>query len=452
MNNEKSRALADTCPASLFRYLAVSQVLAKIAAGEAVDTAVKEVAAFPHRTLDGLDRRVSERTLYRWLAAHRERGLSGLEPVRRPRDCSGNVLPDELIAFAVAQKAEDPHASIPDIIQRAAELGILSPAQWVDRTTVYRVLKRMGVAVGVRKSVSSRDVRRFAYPHRLQMVLADGKHFRAGATRARRVALFFLDDATRRGLDVVVGTAESSALFLRGLHGVARQFGFATIFYLDHGPGFIARDTIDVIAAMRCLLIHGTVAYPQGHGKIERFNRTVTEKVLRTLDRCPEVDPDCGALTLRLRYWLSETYNHTPHEALDGETPLARFQRDPAPLRFAENEEDLARRFVVYLERRVSADHVVSVDGVGYEMPAGSAGARVVLHRQVLDNTLRVLHQGRLIQLCPVDLAANAEHRRAARTSTPQPVEHPLPPSAADLAHRRAFGCVLDDDGGFSLP
>jgi hypothetical protein len=39
----------------------------------------------------------------------------------------------------------------------------------------------------------------------MQMVLCDGKHFRAGAARLRRVALFFLDDATRMGLHVVVG-------------------------------------------------------------------------------------------------------------------------------------------------------------------------------------------------------------------------------------------------------
>jgi len=48
------------------------------------------------------------------------------------------------------------------------------------------------------------DQRRFAYPHRMMMVLADGKHFRAGPARKRVVAPFFLDDASRFGLGVVV--------------------------------------------------------------------------------------------------------------------------------------------------------------------------------------------------------------------------------------------------------
>lgn len=49
----------------------------------------------------------------------------------------------------------------------------------------------------------------------------------------KRVAVFLLDDATRFGLGVVVGTVESAALFLRGL----RRFAFMDILFLDRGPG-----------------------------------------------------------------------------------------------------------------------------------------------------------------------------------------------------------------------
>ena len=76
-----------------------------------------------------------------------------------------------------------------------------------------------------------------AMPSACSVWLADGKHFRAGAARLRRVALFFLDDATRYGLEVLVGTAESSALFLRGLHEVVMHHGVADLYYLDKGPG-----------------------------------------------------------------------------------------------------------------------------------------------------------------------------------------------------------------------
>jgi transposase InsO family protein len=195
-------------------------------------------------------------------------------------------------------------------------MGVVGSGARICRQTVYRVLRRMGVAVARRKKQRDRDTRRFAYPHRLEMVLCDGKHFRAGAGRLRRVALFYLDDATRLGLNVVVGTSETRALFLRGLYETVRRHGRMLALYVDHGPGFIANDSAAVCARLEVALVLGESSYPEAHGKIERFNQTAKRSLLRNLDRRPDIDPDCRALELRLRHWLFEIYNHTPHESL----------------------------------------------------------------------------------------------------------------------------------------
>lgn len=437
-------------PEAVFRYAMVSQVLLGVHQGGSRSKAVSEVARREQMTLDGRPRRVSESTLHRWVAAYEADGLAGLDPVPRPKCSSSQVLPPRLLDFAAEQKKLDVCVSIPEILKRARELGILRERDRTDRTTVYRALKRAGVSVRRRKSAPPADVRRWAMAHRMQMALSDGKHFRAGVERLRRVALFFLDDATRYGLDVVVGTSENTVLFLRGVHAVTEQYGLASAFYLDGGPGFISHETVEVVAKLGALLIHGTARYPEGHGKIERFNRTVKAAVLRGLDRRPDVDPDCGALTLRLRHWLKKTYNHTPHESLGNQTPFRRFHDDTAPLRYPESRDDLQRRFVIYLERTVSTDHVVSVDSVLYEMPRGYAEQRVVLHRRVLSDSMHFLHQGRLIQLHPVDLTHNAHSRRGTPADSEE-VAHPLPPSAADLAFNRDFRPVVGPDGGFSI-
>jgi transposase InsO family protein len=88
------------------------------------------------------------------------------------------------------------------------------------------------------------------------------------------------------------------------------------ILYLDHGPGFIATAVAEVCRRLEIALIHGESRYPEGHGKIERFNRTVQSAVLRALDGRPDVDPACKALEVRLRHWLRQVYNHEPHESL----------------------------------------------------------------------------------------------------------------------------------------
>jgi transposase InsO family protein len=322
----------------------------------------------------------------------------------------------------------------------------------VDRTTVYRVLKRMGEGVGRRRTADpERDTRRFAYPHRMQMVLCDGKNFRAGITRARRVALFFLDDASRYGLDASVGTSESAEFFLPALYEKTRRYGIADIYYLDQGPGFIAQDTFEIMRRLGALLIHGEAAYPEGHGKIEKFNQTAKHDLLRGYDGRADIDPDPKALTLRLRHYLREVYNHRPHESLSGATPFERFHSDERGLRMPSSEEELRRRFVIHIQRRVTPDHTVSVDSLDYEVPRGHAGEKVIVYRRLLEKSLAIMHEGRLVELHPVDLHANARSPRARppRQDDPRP---PLPKSAADLAFERDFSPVVDPDGGCSAP
>ena len=440
-------------PEVLFRYRLVCEVDSRVLRGEDRADAVHDVVAQDQHDLRGNLRHVSERTLYRWLARYTEYGFTGLVPARRKRVDGSLVLKDTLLEFLRTQKTLDPQASIPELIRRARETGVLRPNDPVDRTSVYRALKRMGIYVGRRKRRRpERDTRRFQYPHRMQMLLCDGKHFRAGAARARRVALFFLDDASRYGLDVVVGTSESASLFLGVLYNKTRRYGIADIYYLDQGPGFIATDTFEVVRKLGALLIHGETAYPEGHGKIEKFNQTAKHDVLRGYDGRADIDPDPQALSLRLQHYLREVYNHRPHESLGGDTPYERFNADERPLRMPQSDDELRSRFVLHIKRTVTADHTVSVDSVAYEIPTGHAGEKLLVHRRLLDNTYAVLHQGRLVDIHPVDLHANARARRA-RGRDPQPeAAHPLPPSAADLAFERDFSPVVSPDGGLPDP
>ena len=440
--------MADPKSQALFRFSIVSQVLARMHRGERRAQAVRTVADGWHHPIDGAPRRVGERSIYRWLKGWEDQGWAGLDAASdaAPRAA---VLPTKLVEFLARARDDDEHASIPELIRRARECGIVGPNDAICRTTVYRTLRRRGISVARRKRASERDARRFAYPHRMDMVLSDGKHFRAGVARQKRLAMFFLDDATRAGLHVVVGTSETAALFQRGLFECISRFGFMTVIYLDHGPGFIALDTAAVIKSLEILLIHGETAYPEGHGKIERFHLTAIGDVLRNLDGRADVDPDCRALELRLQHYLAEQYGHRGHESLQQETPWQRFHRDAKPLRFPESVDKLRAHFEVWIERRVSPDGIVSISSVFYELPRGYAGQRVTLHRRLLDGTIGFLHQGRLIELQPVDLQANA-HSRRARAKSPAPDPRPTPPpSAADLAYLREFGPIVEDDGGF---
>lgn len=318
-------------PEALFRCYVVMLVLGRELLGDTRPEAIARALDEPHRTPNGLLRVVSRRTLYRWLRAHESGGPAALEPTSRTVACK--ALPESFVEFLRVQKKDDPFVSVPEVIRRARESGTLRADDLIDRVTVYRAAKRLDLPLTSRVAKRYSDMRRFAYPHRMRMVLVDGKHFRAGVGRLKRVALFFIDDCSRRVLAVVVGPSESTRLTLRGLLLVIRHFGLMDILYFDHGPGFDSGDTHAVCRKLGVFFIHGRKRYPEGHGKIEAFNKTAHHDVLRGLLR-PEVDADYGSLELRLRHYIEHQYSPRVHESLEGLSPLQRWDRDDRPLRF----------------------------------------------------------------------------------------------------------------------
>jgi putative transposase len=445
-NHPQEQAQTD----ALFRYQVVSQVLTRKHKGELRSEAISAVASILQITVNGQLRSVSERSIYRWLAAYENKGFDGL--LSGPRKTSVSyVLPEQLLDFFKEQKEDDPRASIPELIRRAKKLKYISPDECVNRTTVWRSLRRMGFNTSRRKyPKKQRDSRRFAYPHRMDMVLCDGKHFRAGPNRLKRVALFFIDDSTRMILGVVVGTAESANLFLHGLHQVVKNYGLMSTIFLDNGPGFIAHDSINILKNLNILCIHGTRAYPEGHGKIERFNQTAQEQVLRHLAGNIEVDPVCSSLDLRLRHYITNQYNQTAHESLKAETPWNRFNNDTRPLRFVENINTVDKFFILHERRKVSKDNIISLNSIHYEMPKGYAGTKVVIRRNTLDNTLTFIDRGKLKNLAPVDLVGNARAIRACGKKNKQESSAKHTKSSADIAFSQELKPIVAPDGGFN--
>jgi len=437
-------------PQALFRYQVISAVQARVLAGIGLSQAVRDVIALPHPDARGQLRKVSERSLYRWLDAYEREGIEGLEPELRTRIADSAVLPGELLDFLRTEKQADPEASVSELIRRARLRGILAEDEPVSRVSVWRACSRMGLPLQRVRRPVDQDMHAWAYPHRMLMVLADGKHFRVGVHRLRRVALHFIDDATRYGLAAAVDTSENTELFLRGLHQTISRGGLMSALYLDRGPGFISDDTQQVVARLGIKLIHGTAAYPQGHGKVERFHWTVYQQHLRGLDRNPEVDPTPSALQLRLSHWLYEVYNHNPHESLDQQSPYECWHSDPRQLNFPRDRQWLDAQFLLTMERRVSDDNLIAYQGIDYELPRGYAGRRIDITRHLLDGALSIMHQGRRIFLHPVDTTANAYARRARKASAP-PAEPARPPqTAAALAFQADFQPLVDDEGNYT--
>lgn len=129
------------------------------------------------------------------------------------------------------------------------------------------------------------------------------------------------------------------------------------------------------------------------------------------------------------------------------ETPWERWSRDARPLQHV-TEDELSRAFVTYLERTVTNDRLVSIEGLSYELPreAGRAGEKILVTHRLLDGTHHVVSGERLVRIHPVDLAANARSPRA-RPGPSDETKAPPEKTAADLSFERDLGPVIDPDG-----
>jgi putative transposase len=414
------------------RFAAVSQVLAKVAAGMTFSRAIRAVAKLDLRGLDGRRMHTSVRTLQRWMAAYQAGGIEALKPASRLSSRPSTVLSEDFLNFLVRTKTGDPDASIPEVIRQAKFEGIVGEGDGVSRVSVWRAACRLNLPIFATKGGDGADdKRRFAYQHRMQMVLADGKYFRVGGNNRKRVVVTFLDDATRFALGAIVGKSESAALFLRGIWKVVRRWGLIETFFLDNGSGFIARDVALVASRLGIGIIHGTEGYPEGHGKIERYHQTLWNDLLRAFPGNIGISSELESLEFRIEHYLQHEYNRRIHESLSGLSPEQRFLSDMLPLKAVDKPEQARQLFNITKIRKVSRDNVVMVGRVPYEMPKGYAGKRVEIHHHLLDRTVSIIHEGRLIELHRVDLVLNARTRRA--TTKVDDVIKPRPSTTAAM-------------------
>lgn len=138
------------------------------------------------------------------------------------------------------------------------------------------------------------------------------------------------------------------------------------------------------------------------------------------------------------------------------ETPWERWSRDTRQVR-ALSSEELEEAFVLFLQRSASHDGLVPIDSVDYELPPalkprGRKKEPVQIQHWLLTDTYHVVVEGRLVQLHPVDLEANARAPRARGVAEHDDPDRPPSRSAASLAFDRDLGAVTDPEGGFTDP
>jgi hypothetical protein len=181
-----------------FRYRVIADAIE--AEQEAITPALREAAEQAHPDPRGQVVRVSERTLWRWLAAYREGGLTALMPATPKTAGTCRGIPPEILEAAMALRRENhrrPTKTILDILvrQKRIEKGTIA------RSTLDRYLDRAGLSRRRLHGLGEKTFTRIETAAPFELVVGDfhhGPYVRAAAEELRRAILCaFIDPYSR---------------------------------------------------------------------------------------------------------------------------------------------------------------------------------------------------------------------------------------------------------------
>ena len=363
---------------ALLRYQAISAYIALDPPRGRRRQVLQELAQKSWSLPDGRTVSFAADTLKTWVRRYRQGGLGALEDAPRPQP-GVQILDPEQIAMLVRLKQEVPARSLDRIIRIAEQTGQV-PHGVVRRSTLHRVLRAHGVSGRPKSAATTTDLDRFeaAAPNDLWQsdMLAGpwlpdpqrpGKH--------RRAWLYaFLDDHSRcllAGRFAFKGSLPALELVFREAmrrHGVPRRV------YYDNGAVYRSHHMRQVVGHLG---IHGMVFTqpyrPEGHGKIEAFNRFCTSAFIAEVKASAITTPD--ELNAAFRAWVDLEYNQRVHGETN-EPPLARWRAGAHAVRHVD-EGALRAAFLWSTERKAERTGILSLDGTRYQVRAALAGKKV---------------------------------------------------------------------------
>jgi transposase InsO family protein len=267
---------------------------------------------------------ISRKTGYKWLARHA--GAASVVELadrsRRPHH-SPTRTPEALTQriMAVRQAFGWGGAKLAAVL--AAEQLTVS-ARTIDRIIAREGLTRADVA-------PTAAPRRFARaaPNELWQMDAKG-HYPLGAGR-RCHPLSIVDDHSRFAVGLVALATLHAAPVQAALVACFERYGVPEAMLMDHGTPWWATSNTAGLSTLSVFLInqhirllHGRVRHPQTQGKVERFHRTLGERL-----RWWGVPTDLVGFAAALAAFRDEYNEVRPHAALGQEPPARHFHRSP---------------------------------------------------------------------------------------------------------------------------
>ena len=370
MKSEKQQEIA------LMRYGAIAPLIAGLDENYPSKTAFyTEISAKGLVGPDGRVHHYAPATIEKWYLDYQNHGFDALVPKGRSDAGMSRKLDDELQERIRYFKMNYPRMSAAAIYRQLRADGSIINGQ-VSESTVCRFVNQIQNEL---RQTPNRDMRRYERPHINEVWCGDssvGPRFTDADGKKHRIYIIALiDDASRfiTGIDIFYN--DTFVNLMSVMKSAASKYGRPKVLNFDNGKSYKNKQMELLAARIGTTLSYCQPYTPTGKAKIERWFRTMKDQWMAGLDMRDfhSLDELRGSL-----HAYVQKYNQSPHSSLQGMSPQDRFFSEPEQIRRLSSDE-IEKDFLLEIERRVSADCVIVIDQIEYEVDCRFARQRIRL-------------------------------------------------------------------------
>lgn len=370
MKQEKQQEVA------LMRYAAIAPLIAGL------DENYKNKTAFyleaSEKGILGPDAKIhhyAPSTIERWYLDYHKHGFDALVPKGRADAGMSRKLDDDLKERIRYFKINYPRMSASAIYRQLKSDGSIISGQ-ISESTICRFVNQLQHEL---HQTPNRDMRRYERPHINEVWCGDssvGPRLTDKDGKKHRVFIIaLLDDASRFIVGIDVFYNDNFINLMSVMKSAVAKYGRPKVLNFDNGKSYKNKQMELLAARIGTTLSYCQPYTPTGKAKIERWFRTMKDQWMAGLDMQDfhSLDELRGSL-----HSYVQKYNQAPHSSLHGKSPQDRFFSEPEQIRRIPDEK-IDKNFLLEIERRVSADSVIVIDQIEYEVDYRFAKQRIRL-------------------------------------------------------------------------
>lgn len=404
MEQEKKQQIA------LMRYAAIAPLITGTQDNfNSLSAYFRDASAKGSLMPDGTIHHYAPETYEKWYYMYKKDGFDALIPTGRS-DCGKSRKIDEDLKVQISYlKKNYPRMSASAIHKQLQDNGAIHSGQ-VSESTVCRFINQLSLQ---EKLTTNQDMRRYERPHINEVWCGDssvGPYLKTPDGKKHRVyVIALIDDASRFVLGADVFFNDNFVNLMSVMKSAVSKYGKPMVFNFDNGSSYRNKQ-MELLAARIGSVVNYCKPYtPVQKAKIERWFRTLKDQWMASLDM--RDFHSLEELRGSLRTYIN-TYNQNPHSALKGISPQERFFQEPELIKRL-SDELIEKSFLLEIERRVSADSVVMIDQVEYEVDYRFAKQRITLrYSPDMENIFVLEADG---SLSPVHLLNKQENSKIKR-------------------------------------